>query len=59
MRQIIILSIFIYNLYAGLVNAIAILVNNQPITLYDIDNEMTTNNLPKQTAINKLVDEIL
>jgi len=59
MKQIIILSIFIYNLYAGLVNAIAILVNNQPITLYDIDNEMTTNNLPKQTAINKLVDEIL
>jgi hypothetical protein len=45
--------------YAGMVNAIAVTVNNEPITLYDIDKEAQMNSLSKQAAFNKLVDALL
>ncbi len=44
-------------LNAGLVNGIAIIVNNQPITLYDIDNEMQANQVSKKIAVKNLVDK--
>jgi len=43
--------------YAGMVNGIAITVNNTPITLYDIDNTMETKKLSKQKAVDILIDE--
>ena len=43
--------------YAGLVNGIAIIVNNTPITLYDIDKTMETKRLSKQQAVESLIDE--
>ena len=45
--------------YASLVNAIAIVINDTPITLYDIDIKMENENLTKQQAIEKLMDETL
>ncbi|MEA3498998.1 MAG: peptidyl-prolyl cis-trans isomerase [Campylobacterota bacterium] len=45
--------------YASLVNAIAIIINDTPITLYDIDLKMVNENLTKQQAIEKLMDETL
>ncbi|MDC0933352.1 peptidyl-prolyl cis-trans isomerase [Arcobacteraceae bacterium] len=57
----IILSILlaIVSLQAGLVNAIAITVNETPITLYDIDKEMETKNINKNDAVSRLIDDIL
>lgn len=44
-------------LNAGLVNAIAIIVNDEPITLYDIDKQMQLKKVSKQQAIKSLIDE--
>jgi len=44
-------------LHAGLVNAIAILVNDSPITLYDIDQEMLTKKFTKDQAVSSLIDQ--
>ncbi len=44
---------------AGLINAIALLVNNQPITLYDIDTKMETLHISKAKAVGLLIDEVL
>ena len=45
--------------YAGLINGIAIVVNDTPITLYDIDLEMEKQNINKEIAVDILVDKIL
>lgn len=42
---------------AGLINAVALIVNNDPITLYDIDKMMEENHLSKQKAVKLLIDE--
>ena len=42
------------SLYAGLVNAIAITINDTPITLYDIDKEMETKQIAKGQAVSAL-----
>lgn len=47
------------SLYAGLVNAIAITVNDSPITLYDIDTEMETKQISKDQAVSQIIDKIL
>jgi hypothetical protein len=47
------------NLYAGLVNAIAITVNDTPITLVDIDKEMEAQKISKNKAVSILIDKIL
>jgi hypothetical protein len=52
------LTSFIF-LNAGLVNAIAIVVNNSPITLYDIDQIIQEKNITKQQAVESLIDEKL
>lgn len=44
---------------AGLVNGVAIVVNDDPITLYDIDQAMVENNVNKNQAVSLLVDKIL
>ncbi len=45
--------------FAGIVNGVALTVNEDPITLYDIDKTMVENNLGKNEAVNLLIDKIL
>ena len=45
--------------FAGLVDGIAIIVNNMPITLYDIDSKMQQNHINKNQAVEMLIDEAL
>ena len=45
--------------FAGIVNAIALTVNDDPITLYDIDQTMLTKKVDKNQAVSLLVDKIL
>ncbi len=47
------------SLYAGLINAIAITINETPITLYDIDQEIETKKISKDQAVSQLIDTIL
>lgn len=44
---------------AGLVDAIALVVNDDPITLYDIEKRKYEKNLSKEDAVSQLVDEAL
>lgn len=44
---------------AALVNAVAIVVNKTPITLYDIEKSVQINKISKQEAVEALIDEIL
>jgi hypothetical protein len=45
--------------YAGLIDAIAIKVNDDIITLADIDNKMQALHVDKPTAVNTMVDDML
>jgi len=45
--------------FAGVINGIALTVNDSPITLYDIDKTMVDKNLNKNQAVSILVDKIL
>ena len=47
------------SMYAGLVNAIAIIVNDTPITLLDIEKEVETKKVSKNQAVSTLIDTIL
>jgi len=44
---------------AGIVNGVALTVNDDPITLYDIDKTMVDNNIEKNQAVSLLVDKLL
>ena len=44
---------------AGTIDAIALVVNDDPITLYDIEKRKFEKNLPKSKAVSELVDEAL
>lgn len=44
---------------AGLVNGIAMVVNNEPITLYDIDQEMQAKNVDKNQAVKNLINDLI
>ncbi len=46
-------------LNAGLVDGIALVVNDDPITLYDIDKKMADSKVSKKDAVTILVDELL
>ena len=46
-------------LNAGLVNAVAVVVNDTAITMYDIDKIMGQQNLSQNQAVSKLIDNIL
>ncbi len=45
--------------YAGLVNGIAVIVNEKPVTLYEIDEFMLKTNKTKDEALTLLIDEKL
>lgn len=45
--------------FAGLIDAVALIVNDEPITLYDIDKRMVQGNLSKKDAVSSLIDEVL
>lgn len=45
--------------YAELVNAIAVIINDEPITLYDIDTKIEQDRISKQDALTSLIDELL
>ncbi len=44
---------------AGLVDAIALVVNDDPITLFDIEKKKFERKLSKEEAVSQLVDEVL
>ncbi len=56
-----ILSILIFSCYlqAGLVNSIAVIVNENVITLYDIDMMVSKKNISRNEAVSILIDEML
>ena len=45
--------------YAAMINGVALTVNDEPITLYDIDRTMVINKVSKNEAVSYLVDKIL
>ena len=45
--------------YANTIDAIALVVNDDPITLYDIEKRKVEKNLTKEKAVGELVDEAL
>ena len=44
---------------AGIINGIALTVNDSPITLFDIDETMVKKNIDKNQTLSPLVDKIL
>lgn len=60
MRKLfILLLLFVSFSYAGLVNAVAVKVNDSIITLYDIDKRVEEKSITKNLALEQLVDERL
>ncbi len=45
--------------FAGMVDGIALVVNDDPITLYDIEKRKYEKNLSKEDAVSELIDESL
>ena len=45
--------------FAGIVNGIALTVNDSPITLFDIDQTIVNQNVDKNQAVGLLVDKVL
>ncbi len=45
--------------YANIIDAIALVVNDDPITLYDIEKRKIENTLSKEEAVSQLIDESL
>jgi len=58
-KLFLILLISVNMSFAGLINGIAITVNDDPITLYDIDQKMLTENMDKNKAVSSLIDNVL
>ena len=59
MKKYLILIFCLTFSYAGLINKIAITVNNDPITLYDIDQKMQIDKINKDQAVSELIDQLL
>lgn len=60
MKKILIsLTAFASISYAALINAIAVTINDIPVTLYDIDKEMTEKRVSKKDAVESIFDTIL
>jgi hypothetical protein len=45
--------------FAGMTNGIALTVNEDPITIYDIEKTMSANNISKNEAVGFLIDKTL
>ena len=58
-KYLIVILISVTFSYAGLINKIAITVNNEPITLYDIDEKINQDGINKDKAVSSLIDKIL
>jgi hypothetical protein len=58
-KKFLIISLFVGYLNAGLLNAIAVVVNNTVITMYDIDKAMEKKDLSQNQAVSMLIDDIL
>jgi len=59
MKKLLLSTLLLGYLHAGLINAVALTVNKEPITLYDIEQQIEQNNLSKDEAISKLIDTAL
>ena len=53
------LAVFTSISYASLINGVAVTINDIPITLYDIDQEMVSKKLSKKEAVESIFDNIL
>lgn len=45
--------------FAGMINAVALTVNDEPITIYDVEKTISQNKISKNEAVSLLVDKIL
>ena len=45
--------------FAGIVNGVALTVNDEPITIYDIDKTVSINKISKNEAVGLLIDKAL
>ena len=45
--------------FASMINGIAITVNDEPITIYDIEKTMSVNKVSKNEAVSYLIDKVL
>jgi len=60
MKKIILFILLIGSfLYAGLVDGIALIVNKEVITLYDIHQRMQQKNISKEEAVSQMIDKII
>lgn len=59
MKKIIGFLLFVDLLFGGIVDGVAISVNGEPITLYEIDDLKVKNNISKTEAADKLIGDIL
>ena len=58
-KKILFFIVLVSSINASLVDGIALIVNNKPITLYDIDQKMQQTNGSKQEVISAIIDNIL
>jgi len=58
-RSLFLVLLFKFGLYAGLVDGVSVVVNNTPITLYEIKKFSIQNKLPIKKAIEALIREKL
>ena len=59
MRYIFLVVVSFYTMFGALVDAVSITVNDEPITLYDVDEYMLKTSLTKQEAQARLIDQKL
>ena len=59
MKILFIIIFFINLLCAGLINSVALTVNGEPVTLYDIDEKIQKLQVSKKEAIDIIIDKIL
>ncbi|MEE6574748.1 hypothetical protein VWM83_06415, partial [Campylobacter coli] len=58
MKKILLSFVFFISLtHANTINAIAVVVDKEPITTYDIEQTMKTLNIPKNQALGILINE--
>jgi parvulin-like peptidyl-prolyl isomerase len=58
-KKVLLLFATVVWLNGSLINAIAVVVNDTAITLYDIDEVMVKQNLSHNQAVGKLIDDVL
>jgi len=58
-KSLFIIVLFQFSLYAGLVDGVSVIVNDSPITLYEVKKFSVQNNIPIKKAIEALIREKL